>query len=136
MAQNYEITYKYDSRGRLVSATDQAQKSNLYGYDDAGNRIATADESASLEPRPIISSFDGPSLVNAGTRVTLRWASTGTTHCKIDGDVSYTDLLTVGSVSFVVNGNIGLLLTCSYGDEKDTASKLIRVISSGSNPYN
>lgn len=129
-AQDYETNYKYDSRGRLIDATDQSQKSNKYAYDNAGNRVATADETESLVPRPNITSFTGPSSVNAGTRVTLSWISTGTTHCKIDGDVSYTNLPSIGNVSFVVNSNIGLLLTCSYGSEKDTASKLIRVISS------
>ena len=65
-AQDYETNYKYDSRGRLIDATDQSQKSNKYAYDNAGNRVATADETESLVPRPNITSFTGPSSVNAG----------------------------------------------------------------------
>jgi YD repeat-containing protein len=131
-AQDYINLYKYDARGRLVSVTDSSSKEIKYAYDDAGNRIAAADETQSLTLEPTITSFTGPSSVLSGASVTLSWTSTSTSYCGLYSDsFSYPNLSASGSKSFNVYQNTAVTLTCYKNDVTVSQGKLIRTTSSG-----
>ena len=127
--------YQYDSRGRLVRVSDNANKEVNYTYDDAGNRVKVTDVSAVPAPDPVITSFVAPNTVpNVGAYATISWASTGASYCAlaIFGDSSsYPNLPTSGSRSIQIFEDTGVTITCYSATKSASAGKLIRTASGG-----
>jgi YD repeat-containing protein len=141
-AQDYVTEFKYDARGRLVKVSDDGVNEIYYTLDDAGNRINVSDTPytpPSATP-PEVTSFTGPSTVSrSGTWVTLRWSSTGTTHCALAEFGDYTNnpnLPTSGSTSIRINEDTAMTITCYNGSDSDSMGKLIRVDSGGGRDVN
>lgn len=124
--------YQYDPRGRLIQVSDSSAREINYTYDEAGNRVTVADETAGA---PVITSFTGPmSVSTAGASVTLSWTSTGTRFCElISPEVGDTLNLPVnGSKSIGIYQDTGVTLKCYNGTQYDSAGKLIRFSGGGS----
>lgn len=124
--------FKYDARGRLIQAADDAGREVNYTYDDAGNRVSVFDETAAQILEPVIHSFNAPSTVKSpGSYATISWGATDAVYCALalfDDYSTYPNLPTSGAQSIQIHSNTAVTLTCFNGPKSDSQGKLIRIL--------
>ncbi|WP_348733177.1 chitobiase/beta-hexosaminidase C-terminal domain-containing protein [Rheinheimera texasensis] len=123
-------SFSYDTRGRLVSATDNNSLSMQQLLDDSHNRTLV-DVSNIPAAFPRITLFSAPDKVSAaGATVQVQWASQNTSKCTLQVLGSYSQQLNLpvaGSTSIPVPQATSIILQCSNGQSADVEGKIIRI---------
>ncbi len=123
-------SFSYDTRGRLVSATDNNSLTMQQQLDDSHNRTLV-DVSNIPAAFPRITLFSAPDKVSAaGATVQVQWASQNTSKCTLQVLGSYSQQLNLpvaGSINIQVPQATSIILQCSNGQSADVEGKIIRI---------
>ncbi len=125
------VTYTYDTLGRVTTVTYSNGATITYSYDPAGNRIQLVQTPGTGPPAGTFSA--NPTSINQGGSSTLSWTSSNATTASIDNGVGSVTPVAGGSVQVSPSSTTIYTLTLSGPGGQTTLQATVTVTGGGFN---